>query len=153
MNISTKGRYAIRALTDMAATSTDATNVGARTSLAEVAKRQGISLNYLEQIFSALRKAGLIHSIKGAGGGYVLNLMPTQISMRCILDAVEGDLELVDNTDPQSPEAQSTLEAVNGKLWRPLEQSLNRFLEKITLADIVKELEQQQNNASNMYYI
>ena len=148
MNISSKGRYAIRALADMAYMNADG-----RTALSEVAKRQDISLNYLEQIFAALRKGGLVSSVKGAGGGYILSLPPARMSMRSILDAVEGDLELIESSETQSPSAQTALEAVNESLWAPLEKALNRFLDQITVADIVAELEQQQQAASDMYYI
>lgn len=73
--------------------------------------------------------------------------------MRSILDAVEGDLELIESSETQSPSAQTALEAVNESLWAPLEKALNRFLDQITVADIVAELEQQQQAASDMYYI
>lgn len=128
-------------------------NPDGRTPLAEVAKRQDISLNYLEQIFASLRKAGLVTSVKGAGGGYILSLPPMKLSMRCILEAVEGDLELLEPAETQSPTAQSAVAAANEALWKPLEKALNRFLDQITLADFVAEIEQQALNAGNMFYI
>ena len=91
MRISTKGRYGLRAMMDLAAYSN-----GGHVSLSSIAKRQMISTNYLEQVFSVLRNAGLVKSIKGAQGGYVLAKKPSEIRIGTILRVLEGYLSVVD---------------------------------------------------------
>ena len=77
MKVSTKGRYGLRAMVDMAANSKEGP-----TSLVQTAKRQNISLNYLEQVFGILRKAGIVVSVKGAGGGYKLSRSAADITVK-----------------------------------------------------------------------
>ena len=86
MKISTKGRYGLRALVDMAANSGEEA-----VSLTLIAKRQNLSLNYLEQVFGILRKAGIVVSVKGAGGGYRLAKDAAGITVKEILEALEGE--------------------------------------------------------------
>ena len=85
MKVSTKGRYGLRALVDMAANSQEGP-----ISLIQTAKRQNISLNYLEQVFGVLRKAGIVVSVKGAGGGYKLAKSAECITVKEILEAGMG---------------------------------------------------------------
>lgn len=84
MKISTKGRYGLRAMLDLALNS-----LGDHVALSNIAERQDISVSYLEQMFSVLRKAGLLKSVKGAQGGYVLADRPSQIKVGTILRALE----------------------------------------------------------------
>jgi Rrf2 family cysteine metabolism transcriptional repressor len=93
MNISTKGRYGLRALIDLALCST-----GEPIALYSIANRQGLSVNYLEQIFSMLRKEGIVKSIKGAQGGYILAEEAANIKVGDILRAIEGEIILVNET-------------------------------------------------------
>lgn len=92
MKISTRGRYGLRAMVDVAAN----TREGECISLSCIAKRQNISESYLEQLFSALKKAGLLTSIRGKQGGYKLCREPEQITVGDILNAIEGPMTLVD---------------------------------------------------------
>ena len=90
MKLSTKGRYGLRAIVDLASNSQD----GA-VCISSIAQRQNLSESYLEQLMSLLRKAGIIESVRGAGGGYRLARPPEQISVGEILRALEGDLNFV----------------------------------------------------------
>lgn len=92
MKISTRGRYGLRAMVDIAAHTDD----GKCVALSGVAKRQNISESYLEQLVSALKKAGLLKSIRGAQGGYELGKTPEEITVGDILQAIEGPMTLVD---------------------------------------------------------
>jgi Rrf2 family protein len=89
MKLSTKGRYGLRAMVDLAVHSS-----GEHVALYSIAERQNISENYLEQVFSILRKAGLVKSVKGAQGGYTLADKPSNISIGAILRVLEGDLSV-----------------------------------------------------------
>ena len=91
MKLSTKGRYGLRAIVDLASNSQD----GA-VCISSIAQRQNLSESYLEQLMSLLRKAGIIESVRGAGGGYRLARPPEQISVGEILRALEGNLNLVE---------------------------------------------------------
>jgi Rrf2 family protein len=91
MKLSTKGRYGLRALADLAMH-----DGGSPVTLADIARRQRISEGYLESIFSILRKAGLVRSVKGAGGGYLLARPAAEISAGEVLTALEGDLSIVE---------------------------------------------------------
>jgi Rrf2 family transcriptional regulator, cysteine metabolism repressor len=93
MKLSTNSRYGLRAMADLAANYT-----GAPVSLAEIAERQHVSLNYLEQAFAALRRAGLVRSAKGAQGGYAPAGDPKNVTVAAILRVLEGDLSIIDNT-------------------------------------------------------
>ena len=90
MKLSTKGRYGLRAMLDLALHSESEA-----VSIASIAARQNISESYLEQLIAKLRKAGLVSSVRGAGGGYVLTKMPEEISVGDILRALEGNLDAV----------------------------------------------------------
>lgn len=92
MKISTRGRYGLRAMVDVAAN----TKEGKCVSISCVAKRQNISEGYLEQLFSSLKKAGLLKSTRGAQGGYELGREPDQITVGDILKSIEGPMTLVD---------------------------------------------------------
>ena len=94
MKVSTKGRYGLRAMIDLALYSQND-----QVPLVSIAERQDISKSYLEQVFSTLRKAGLVTSIKGAQGGYVLASDPEDITVGMILRALEGDLSVVPYED------------------------------------------------------
>ena len=88
MRISTKGKYGLRAMVDLAVHSADSP-----IPLSSIAERQDLSLGYMEQVFSVLRKAGLVKSIKGAQGGYILAEDAASITVGDVLRALEGDLK------------------------------------------------------------
>lgn len=147
MKISTKGRYGLRALVDLAANGDNTT-----VSLVSVAQRQKISLNYLEQVFATLRKAGIVKSVKGAQGGYILSKKPEEICLGEILTALEGRFSIVD--EPESEKADDNLrKTLNEMVWDRINDSVNEFLEKRTLAELVENYKRLNVQEGNMYYI
>ena len=130
MLISTKGRYALRVMVDLAEHQT-----GSYLPLKEVAERQEISEKYLEQIIAMLNKAGLVRSIRGARGGYVLNDAPSEYTVGRILEAVEGDMSVVDNTVEVSSD--NLTDIVSNRLWNELDKSVRSVLDHVTLSDLL----------------
>lgn len=145
MKISSKGRYGLIAMLDLAIHSREL-----HISLNSIAQRQGVSASYLEQVFSMLRKAGLISSIKGAQGGYSLSAKPDKVSVGDILRALEGELTV---TDQQEQGVNSIQDCVRIRVWDQLNQHINDFVDSITLEDLVNEYNKQLNEGNYMYYI
>jgi len=146
MKVSTKGRYGLRALVDLAYHCVDG-----HVSLVQIAERQKISLNYLEQVFSTLRKAGIVNSVKGAQGGYVLAIEPKDITVGEILRVLEGEFNIVDDLD-QNQSANQT--AIKRLVWEPINSEVRRYIYSTKLNDLVRE-HRMLNELSdeNMYYI
>ena len=147
MKLSTKGRYAVTAMMDLA--------INHRTgpmSLADISKNQSISLSYLEQIFSKLRKADLVEGVRGPGGGYRLARPINQITIAQIILAADVS---IDSTQCLGAEDCSGGDrCLTHKLWEDLSFKLYEFLNDITLADFVKEpkirhLRMPQDSPSN----
>lgn len=135
MKLSTKGRYGLRAMIDMARYSTDEP-----VSIGSVASRQGISEGYLEQLVSLLKKAGLVKSIRGAGGGYVLAKDAEEISVGDILRALEGSLEPVRCAAFYSDEGCNAADGcVTKYVWQRINDSINQTVDKMRLDELVKE--------------
>ncbi len=136
MKLSTKGRYGLRALIDLALYSDEEA-----VPLQSIAARQGISESYLEQLMRLLRKAGLVKSIRGAGGGYVLGKPAQEISVGDILLALEGNLEAV--TCPTSEDGEVTCSAadccVTRHVWQKVNDSIISTVNSIWLSDLVEE--------------
>ncbi|MDO3382670.1 Fe-S cluster assembly transcriptional regulator IscR [Gilvimarinus algae] len=130
MRLTTKGRYAVTAMLDLALHS-DAGPV----SLADISERQGISLSYLEQLFSKLRREALVKSVRGPGGGYCLAASAEQISVAQVVDAVSESLDATKchgRGDCQDGEI-----CITHHLWQDLSGQIHDFLSGITLADLV----------------
>ncbi|MCX7747551.1 MAG: Rrf2 family transcriptional regulator [Clostridia bacterium] len=148
MKISTKGRYGLRAMVDMAIHC-----AGEHISIKNVSERQGISENYLEQVFSILRKAGLVRSIKGAQGGYILSTHPSEITVGRILRVMEGNLEIVDSV-AETVEGKNRLEnTIKTLVWDRLNQSINQLADSLTLEELVEHYRKNNNKDSFTYYI
>lgn len=146
MKISTKGRYGLRALVDLAANVQDVP-----VPLAEIAGRQKISLNYLEQVFGTLRKAGIIKSVKGPSGGYMLARPVEDITVEEVLRALEGEFSIVET---ESKDVQDLVQQTIQKLvWDKINQRVNEVLQRKTLASLVAEYKSLQGAEENMYYI
>ncbi|MDN6296652.1 MAG: Rrf2 family transcriptional regulator [Halomonas sp.] len=129
MRLTTKGRYAVTAMLDLAINA-DATP----TSLGDIARRQGISLSYLEQLFARLRRAGLVHSVRGPGGGYLLAQTPAAINVSNIIDAVD---ESVDATRCLGlSDCQQGDTCLTHHLWCELSGQIRHFLEAVTLEQL-----------------
>lgn len=134
MHISTKGRYALRLMIDLAQH-----NTGENISLRDISRRQDISVKYLEQIVGVLCKAGLIKSVRGAQGGYRLVKAPENYTAGEILRATEGSLAPVsclENEPNQCPRAGAchTL-----PFWQGLHQAVTCYVDSISLADLVNQ--------------
>lgn len=133
MKLSTKGRYAMVALADLAMNAKEG-----RVSLAEIAKRQDISLPYLEQLFVKLRRAGLVESVRGPGGGYRLGRAAEGIRVSEILEAVE---ETVDATHTgagaSGGQSGSRAQSLCNRLWQGLSANVYVYLHQVRLSDVV----------------
>ena len=143
MKLSTKSRYGVRLLLDMAI-NTDPAHI----NVAEIANRQDISPRYLEQIIGELKKSGIVRSVRGAYGGYKLNLPPSQITLRDILNIFEGDLLLVD----EEPAPATQLEqCIQEQVYDALSERINTYLSSITLEQLTDKYRQQIE--TKMYYL
>lgn len=132
MKISTKGRYALRLMLDLAIYDT-----GEPVSLKDIAKRQEISEKYLEQIISVLNKAGFVRSIRGASGGYVLRRKPKEYTVGDILRLTEGSLSPVACVGEESEECVRSGDCVTVMVWEKLDKAINDVVDNITLQDLV----------------
>lgn len=137
MKISTKGRYGLMLLVDLAMTDGEAP-----VSLKSVAERQGLSEHYLEQLIAPLRNAGFVRSIRGAYGGYVLAKRKQDISVKDIILTLEGPIVIVDD------DVEDGLDV----FWDRLRNAVLDVLESASLSDLV-EMKQQHGDGSFMYYI
>lgn len=117
-----------------------------------VAARQKISLNYLEQVFGQLRKAGLVRSIKGPSGGYLLAKPAKDITVKEILEVLEGPFSIVgEDLDRSSLDAMQL--AIKSLVWDEIDARINEFMEKRTLEHLVNEYRSYQDSQDMMYYI
>lgn len=134
MKLSTKGRYAMVALTDLALA-----NEGALLSLAEISKRQDISLPYLEQLFVKLRRAGLVESVRGPGGGYRLARPASEIRVSEILGAVDETVSAMHTGAGASGAVSgSRAQSLTNRLWEGLSAHVYVFLHQTRLSDVVE---------------
>ncbi|MCI6277211.1 MAG: Rrf2 family transcriptional regulator [Clostridium sp.] len=132
MKLSTKGRYGVKAMVDLAI------NYGKEPiSIKAISQRQHVSEYYLEQLFSPLRKSGLIKSIRGAQGGYVLNRDPKDIKISEIMYILEGPIEISDCVDGSS--CNNIDCCATRLLWEKIKHSIDSVMESVTLQDIVDD--------------
>ncbi len=137
MRLTTKGRYAVTALLDLALHER-----GGPISLADISSRQDISLSYLEQLFSRLRRDRLVKSVRGPGGGYLLAKPATQISVANVVDSVS---ETIDATRCGGlAKCQDGETCLTHHLWTDLSEQIHQFLDDISLADLVDRRDIQQ---------
>ncbi len=134
MLVSTRGRYALRVLVDLAENSN-----GAYLAMKEVAGRQGISLKYLERILPLLVEGGLIEGMRGKGGGYRLTRKPEEYSIGEILRLTEGDLVPVSCLEEDASPCSRAGECRTLSLWKELNRTINDFLDSRTLADLLNK--------------
>ncbi|QBY00406.1 Rrf2 family transcriptional regulator [Rhodophyticola sp. CCM32] len=133
MKLSTKGRYAMVALADLALE-----KAGTLTSLSEIAKRQDISLPYLEQLFVKLRRAGLVESVRGPGGGYRLAKAPTEIRVVEIFAAVDETVSaLHTGAGASGGSSGSRAQSMTNRLWESLSAHVYVYLHQTRLSDVV----------------
>ena len=141
MKISTKGRYALRLMIDLAERS-DGTPV----SLKEVAKRQNISEEYLEQIISVLNRAGFVRSIRGAQGGYLLKKEPKDYTEGMILRLTEGSLAPVACIEDDEVICERQNACVTIMVWKRINDAISGVVDSITLQDLVDWQHERNGN-------
>ena len=133
MKLTSKGRYAVMAMADLAKN-----NVKKPTSLAEISLRQGISIDYLEQLFSKLKKNNLVHSVRGPSGGYVLSKSPDEIKLLNIISAVDEKIKTVKCKKESKKGCNGkSIKCITHNLWDDLEIHISKFFEDNTLNDIL----------------
>ena len=133
MKLSTKGRYAVMAMVDLASTSQ-----GRPVSLADIAERQEISLSYLEQLFAKLRRGGLVSSVRGPGGGYLLAHLAEETRVSDIILAVDEPIHATRCTPGQPFGCRANKSrCLTHDLWEELGNQIYLYLSSVTLADIV----------------
>ncbi|NLP35149.1 MAG: Rrf2 family transcriptional regulator [Clostridiales bacterium] len=132
MKISTKGRYALRLMLDLALN-----NTGEYISIKNIATRQDISEKYLEQIISLLNRAGYVKSTRGAQGGYRLSKEPKEYNVGMILKLTEGSLMPVDCLDPDINDCNRTSACITREVWQKLYDAILGVVDNITLQDLV----------------
>ena len=142
MKLTSKGRYAVMAMADLAKN-----NVNEPTSLTEISLRQGISIAYLEQLFLKLRKNNLVMSARGPLGGYVLAKPPEEIKLLSIIRAVDEKIKTVKCKKESKKGCNGKLvKCITHNLWDDLETHINNFFERNTLKDVLyKEARYKQN--------
>ena len=133
MMISTRGRYALRMMVDLAQNG-DGNSIAMKT----VAARQGISLKYMEKILPLLVEAGLVKGTHGKGGGYRLTRLPEAYSVGEILRQAEGGLSPVSCMEIGKKPCERSALCPTLPLWRELDRRINEYLDSVTLADLVR---------------
>lgn len=136
MRLTTKGRYAVTAMLDLALHACKDP-----VALADISIRQGISLSYLEQLFSKLRQNGLVKSVRGPGGGYLLNKSVSDLSIADVIDAVDESLDTTRCKEKGNCQEGET--CLTHHLWLDLSFQIHTFLSNITLKDLMNKREVQ----------
>jgi len=131
MKLSSKSQYAVQAMLKLAINFN-----GEAVTLTEIASKQKISLSYLEQLFSNLKKAGLVQGVRGPGGGYLLNMSPDKITIADIIASMEPAKE--DFSENYEANTKDDDDCLTELIWSELSEQLNEYLKSISLADLVK---------------
>ena len=148
MILSKKSRYGLRALVDL--------SVNSKTehmALNSIAERNGISAQYLEQVFAALRRAGIVKSIKGPQGGYLLNRPAGEITVSEIVLALDGSYFVEDEESPAGSSVYGITETLQKMIIDPVNRNLDEVLKNITLEDLERDYTENGGQAQDMYYI
>ena len=133
MKLTSKGRYAVMAMADLAKI-----NANHPTNLTDISLRQGISLSFLEQIFSKIKKSNLVQSSRGPFGGYLLTKKPEEIKLSSIINAVDEKVKTVGcKKESKKGCTGKSVKCITHNLWDDLENHINSFFEKNTLKDII----------------
>ena len=144
MKLTSRGRYAVMAMADLAKN-----NVKEPTSLAEISLRQGISISYLEQLFLKLRKNNLVQSSRGPSGGYVLAKPPGEIKLLSIISAVDEKIKTIKcKRESKKGCNGKSIKCITHNLWDDLENHINKFFEDNTLNDIL--FKEVRNNSKEL---
>ncbi|MBP5593321.1 MAG: Rrf2 family transcriptional regulator [Clostridia bacterium] len=132
--ISTRGRYALRVMIDIAENSG-----GHYIKLDEIAKRQNISEKYLESILVILTRGGLLNGLRGKGGGYMLTKSPSDYTVRSIIELTEGSLATVACLKPVAVPCERQSDCRTIEMWRGLDDVIAKYLDGITLYDLMEK--------------
>ncbi len=132
MKLTSKGRYAVTAMLDVAIHA-----ITGPVSLADISERQGISLSYLEQLFSRLRKHGLVNSVRGPGGGYRLGRCSAQIAVADVITAVDESINATKCSGQDN--CQGGHQCLTHSLWEDLSVRIEDFLKNISLSELVEQ--------------
>lgn len=144
MELSTKGRYAVMALIDLSSNGGEKASV----SLADIAKRQSISLSYLEQLFARLRRKGIVAAKRGPNGGYRLAMPPSKIDIATIVFAVDEPLKVTACTPNEKEGCNGRkVKCIAHNLWTALTDHIHDFMVRVTLEDVM--LNKINNKTSN----
>lgn len=142
MKISTKGRYALRLMLDLAQYSNEQEYV----SIKKVSKRQDISEKYLEQIVAQLSRAGYVRSTRGAQGGYCLTMEPDQYTVGMILRLIEGNLSSVSCLEDNPNKCRRCNNCVTLEVWQQINDAVNDIIDHVTLQDLLEKQLQKEND-------
>ena len=135
MKLTTKGRYAVMAMADLAVFKDKGP-----TSLTDISLRQNISLAYLEQIFIKLKNKNLVKSIRGAKGGYVLASSPEEVKISNIISAVDEEVKMLNcKKDSKKGCNNKSTKCITHNLWDQLDKHINNFFERVKLQDLLKK--------------
>lgn len=141
MKISTKGRYAVRVMLDLALH-----NTGECIKVKDIATRQGISEKYLEQIIAVLNRAGYVNSVRGAQGGYRIAKDPSEYTVGMILRLTEGSMAPVACLDEGAPDCDRCDTCETLEVWKDLYAAINNVIDNVTIADLVEKSRQRAEN-------
>lgn len=149
MRVSTKGRYGLRAMVDLALHAEEGP-----VPLKEIAERQGLSESYLEQVFAALRRVGLVTAVRGPAGGYALGRPAEEISVGEILRTLEGATAPVHCVERAvgRPRCERAPECPTREFWRKLRDHIDAFIDRTTLRDLAEQA-RRKGETPPMYYI
>lgn len=154
MKLSTKSRYGVRAIFDIAYHSN-----GLETQVKDISRREGISPRYIEQIFQKLKKGGIISSKRGPAGGYFLNKKPEEITVGDIIRLTEGDINPVLCVDPEdrSKPCERSGECITQVVWKGAGERLKEYFDSITIQDLCEKANEmglkKELSRNVMYYI
>lgn len=149
LRLSTKGRYGLRAMLDIAMHTDDGP-----VAVHQIAEREGLSDRYLEQLMSPLKKAGLVKSVRGSQGGYALSRGPEEITVGDIIRTLEGPIAPVDCVSEDHPESCNRSDiCVTRVVWTKVRNAIAETLDSFTLADLVIESQKIATRERQMYYI
>lgn len=141
MRISTRGRYAVRVMLDLAMQEKDKC-----IKVKEIAKRQGLSEKYLEQIISILNKAGYVKSVRGAQGGYLLTKDPHEYTVGMILRLTEGSLNPVACLDDEVNQCERCDSCETLDVWKQISGAINMVVDNVTIGDLKKQQEEKSSS-------
>ena len=144
MKLTSKGRYAVMAMADLAKN-----NAKKPTSLTEISLRQGISISFLEQLFLKLRKNNLVQSVRGPSGGYILTKLPKEIRLLSIINAVDEKIKTLKcRKESKRGCNHKSIKCITHNLWDDLDTHINKFFEDNTLSDIL--FKEVRNNSEEL---